>query len=107
MKILRRLHYIFRQRQMERDLAQEIEFHRHMTDSPREMGNITRAREEARAVWVWPWIESVWQDAAYAARNLRRKPGFTLLALAAPGTAIGVHTSLFTIFRHSLSALGR
>jgi hypothetical protein len=31
----------------------------------RELGNVTRAREDARAVWIWPWLESVWQDTVY------------------------------------------
>ena len=47
MKTLRRLRYLLRQRQQERELAEEIEFHRRMSGDPRAMGNITRAREEA------------------------------------------------------------
>jgi hypothetical protein len=35
-----------------------------MSGDPREMGNITHAREDARAVWIWPWLQSVWQDVA-------------------------------------------
>jgi len=97
-KILRRLRYLLRQRQQERELAEEIEFHRRMSGDPRAMGNITRAREEARAVWIWPWLQSVWQDAGYAIRNLRRQPGLALLALAALGFAIGINTSLFTVY---------
>jgi predicted permease len=98
MKILQRLWYLLRQHQQERELAEEIEFHRQMSGDPRAMGNITRAREEARAVWICPWLQSVWQDAAYAIRNLRRQPGFALLALAALGFAIGINTSLFTVY---------
>jgi predicted permease len=64
----------------------------------RQLGNVTLMREESRAVWIWPWLESVWQDAAYAVRNLRRKPGFTLVAVLALASAIGVNTSLFTVF---------
>jgi predicted permease len=98
MKTVRRIRYFFRQRQMERELAEEIEFHRRISGQPREMGNITQAREDARAVWIWPWLQSVWQDVGYAIRNLRRQPGFTLMALLALGTAIGLNTSLVTVF---------
>ena len=70
MNILRRLRYLLRQRQQECELAEEIEFHRQMSGDPCAMRNITRAREEARAVWIWPWLQSVWQDTVYAIRNL-------------------------------------
>ena len=91
--LLRRVWYVIRQRQFERDLAEEIEFHRAMAQRDLEqrglgaatadraarrlLGNTTLAREDSRGVWIWPWLESIWQDAAYAMRNLRRQPGFT------------------------------
>src|SRR4029079_18611160 len=74
------------------------EFHRSLADDPREMGNITRSREDARAVWIWPWLQSVWQGVSYAVRSLRRQPGFTAVALLALGIAIGMNTSLFSAF---------
>src|ERR1035438_2628022 len=87
---------------MDADLAEEMNFHRAMlADSgapSAAMGNATLAREDARGVWIWPWLESLWQDAAYAVRTMRREPGFTLTALLALGSAIGVNTSLFSIF---------
>src|SRR6516164_1935486 len=98
MKLLRRLRYWLRQREMERDLAEEIDFHRALTGDLRGMGNITLAREEARAVWIWHWLQSVSQDVAYALRNLRGQPGFTAVALATLGIAIGFDTSFFTVF---------
>jgi predicted permease len=102
MRILRRLSYLFRQRRVEADLAEELAFHRTMIreagGDPRAMGSITLAREDARAVWIWPWLQSVWQDSSYALRNLRRQPGFTMVALLTLGTAIGLNTSLFTVF---------
>ena len=62
------------------------------------IGNTTLAREDARAVWIWPWLESVVQDLRYAVRNLRSRPGFTAVALLTLGAAIGLNTSLFTIY---------
>jgi putative ABC transport system permease protein len=102
MKFLRRLNYMLHQGRAEADLAEEIEFHRTMSQkgagAPSTMGNIARAREDARAVWIRPWLQSIWQDASYAVRNLRRQPGFTLVALLTLGMAIGLNTSLFTVF---------
>src|SRR5262245_55413511 len=64
--------------------------------SRRALGNVALAREDARGVWIFPWLESVWQDVGYAVRGLRREPGFTLVAVLALGGAIGLNTSLFT-----------
>jgi putative ABC transport system permease protein len=44
-------------------------------------GNVTRIREEARAIWQGPWTEQVAQDARYAARMLARAPGFSAVAV--------------------------
>jgi len=95
-RFLRRIGYWLNQRRRDAELAEEIEFHRAMAESP--IGNTTLAREDARAVWIWPWLESVLQDLRYAIRNLRRKPGFTLVALLTLGAAIGLNTSLFTVY---------
>ena len=101
-KLLRRLRYLLHRDQMDTELAEEMEVHRAMlADDGRPaaaMGNATLAREDARGVWIWLWLESLWQDARYAVRNLRRQPGFTITALLALGSAIGINTSLFTIF---------
>src|SRR6516164_2743123 len=97
MKFVRRILYFVRQRRMERELAEELEFHRELSGAAA-FGNMTLARESARAVWIWPWLQSVWQDIAYAVRNLRRHPGFALMSLAALGFAIGINTSLFTLY---------
>ena len=107
MKLLRRVHYLLHRRQIEAELAEEMEFHRdllardHAGDSAaarRAMGNTTLASENARGVWLVPWIESLWQDLGYGLRGMRRQPGFTLVAIAALSIAIGLNTSLFTLF---------
>ena len=68
------------------------------SESRRAMGNVTLAREDARAVWIAPWIESVWQDISYAGRVLWRDPGFALLAIGALTAGIGLNTSLFAVY---------
>jgi predicted permease len=101
-KWMRRLRYWRHRSQMEAELAEEMEHHRSMLAgqgaAPSAWGNATYAREEARAVWIWPWLESLWRDAAYGVRSMRRQPGFTAVALLGLGLAIGVNTSLFTAF---------
>ena len=101
-RLLRRLRYWLHSDKMDAELAEEMEFHRAMLAAGGRvgaaMGNTTLAREDARGVWIWPWLESLWQDAVYAVRTMRREPGFTITALLALGSAIGLNTSLFTIF---------
>jgi macrolide transport system ATP-binding/permease protein len=102
MKLIRRFRYWFSSSRRAADLAEEMEFHRAMLAAggapPAALGNTTLAREDARAVWIWPWLESLRQDAAYGLRAMRREPGFTVTALLALGSAIGINTSLFTVF---------
>lgn len=113
-RLFRRLRYWFRQDDHEAALAEELEFHRAMKQEDleaeglapaharfaarRAMGNVTLAREDSRAQWIWPWLESVWQDTRIAVRALLRQPGFTLLSVVVLGVAIGLNTSLFTVF---------
>ena len=114
MKLLRRIRYFFQRDRLDADLAEEIEFHQSMVQrefeesgvSPdeaarrgrRTMGAISQMREDSRAVWIWPWLQSIWQDIEYALRGFRRQPGFALVAVVALACAIGLDTSLFTVF---------
>src|SRR5256712_3278044 len=95
-EFLRRVWYLIRQRQFEAELAEEMDFQRAMSNG-RDFGNATLAREDSRAVWIWPWLESLWQDGAYACRNLRRQPGFTAVVLLVLATVIGLHATLVTV----------
>lgn len=110
----RRLRARIRYRHFEHDLVEELALHRAMKEdalrsegvggeearwrATRELGNVTMMRENARAVWIAPWLESVWQDVRYAVRNLRKHPGFTLAATATLVLGIGLNASLFTVF---------
>ena len=113
-KWLRRVRYLFRQRQIEADMAEELETHRQMAKdralkdgtalsdasaaSRRAMGNVTLAREDARAEWIAPWLESVWQDLRYGVRHLRAHPVFTITTGATLLLATVLNTSFFTLF---------
>ena len=110
----RRLRARIRYRSFDADLRQEIDAHRAMTEaelrsrgvapgeartaSTRAMGNITLAREEARAVWLAPWLESVWQDVKYGVRALLRTPAYTITTLATMVIGVFLNTAAFTFF---------
>src|ERR1039458_9621157 len=60
----RRLRYLFNRRQHEQDLADEMRLHQDLiSQSPtRSLGNVTQLAEASRAVWVWPFLETLAQD---------------------------------------------
>ena len=65
----------------------------------REFGNPAVLREEARRGWNWGWLDTLRRDVKYAARGLRRSPGFTVTAIVVMALCIGATTALFTVVR--------
>src|SRR5262245_7272094 len=117
---LRRLAYWLRSRRAADELDEELQFHRDMAEQDlrreglpapdaartvrRTMGNTMMAREDARAVWVAPWIDAMWQDVRHGYRSLRRSPGLVIVSALSLGLGIGLNTILFmgisTVYGH-------
>jgi predicted permease len=120
MALLRRIAYWLRSRRAGDELAEELQFHRDMVERDlrrqglpahaaaravrRTMGNTMLAREDARAVWVAPWIDALWQDVRLGYRSLRRSPGLVIVSALSLGLGIGLNTLLFmgisTVYGH-------
>ena len=62
----------------------------------REFGNVTLIEQRSREVWQWPRFESLWADTRFACRQLRRTPGFTLVAVLIMACGIGASAAVFS-----------
>ena len=112
-KLSLRLRSLFRSRQVERELDEELQFHLdHLVDDNvaaglsfsearyealREMGAIQQRKDECRDARGLALVQGLSQDASYALRALRRNPGFATVAILSIAIGIGANTTIFTI----------
>jgi len=65
----------------------------------RQFGNATLYRERTRNLNVSQALEDLFEDAAYAARSLRRAPAFTAAAILTLALGIGATTAIYSVVR--------
>jgi len=113
MRMLRRLAHWLRFRARSAELEEELAFHRDamqrdliaggcspgdaLVAAQRAMGNETLMREESRAVWFWPSLEAIWQDAKGTLRGLRRSPAFTVGVMLTFALGVGANAAMFSL----------
>ncbi len=113
MKGFRRIANLFRRSRLDREIAAELQAHIDLrTDdniarglSPAEarreallrFGNPTSTRERVAAADAHLTMESLWRDLRYAARQLRRSPGFALTAILTLAVGIGANVVVFGV----------
>jgi macrolide transport system ATP-binding/permease protein len=107
---LRKTALLFRRREFDQDLQEEMAFHREQTAkefeasgatpeaaryaAARQFGNATLLQERSREV-VQFRAETVVQDLRFALRQLQRSPGLALTAILVLALGIGASTAIF------------
>ena len=109
-----RLTFPVRQRRYARELEDEMALHLSLraeqlqrtglsadaaaAKARRQFGNRTRVFGAAREAWGWHWLEDTVQDLRYLGRQLRRAPGFAVVACLTIAFGIGLNATAFTFY---------
>ncbi|MBZ5500227.1 MAG: ABC transporter permease [Acidobacteriia bacterium] len=121
-RLRNKLRFLFQRDRFDRELAEEMDFHRAMIEADkarqglapedaaagarRQLGNTTLAGESSRDAWIIAWLDTFCADVRYAWRMSRRQPGLTLVAILSLALGIGAAAAtwslLYAVLLHPL-----
>ena len=105
----------FPRNRMETELDRELAHHLHqltaeyerrgyshadaMRMAKREFGGSEQVKERCRDERRWAWMAGIWQDFAFALRQMRRSPGFALTAVLTLALGIAANVIVFGVLQ--------
>jgi len=108
-----RIASLLRRRRLDAELDEELHAHIEMateenicrgmtqrearTAALREFGGVDQVREIYRMRRGLPWLEQLWRDLHFGARQLIRAPGFALTAVGTLALGLGANTAVFSL----------
>ncbi|HEY2377869.1 MAG TPA: ABC transporter permease [Gemmatimonadaceae bacterium] len=92
-----RLHLEMDAAQREHDAPDEVTHADAWFAAKRQFGNVTYLQEEARRMTANVWLDTIERDLRFAARSMRRAPGFTIAVVVTLALGIGANAAMFSL----------